>query len=316
MPTVITAPGTPDAGYEPHDDRRHHAPPGGRMRDSLFWELIMPEEELGFQAYLYLTDRGKAGFNVIVWGPEKEPLALVQKGGEIGPEADLDDFEFEGLRLRQPELRQTAVLEYADDSLSVCFDYTALHDAFSYRQNPDGLPAWFAVNRLEQTGSVTGFLEVGGRRIEWDRVGHRDHSWGRRDWGVPQHWKWLVAYTDDGERMLNAWIWIARGEWGVGGYVVRDGELVALERVRHHADYDPGMGQRRLEAELTDVRGQTTHLTMERFGIVKLPTGDKLGTILMEAACRATIDGRPAAGQFETHWQGAYIDHLAAAGVA
>ena len=40
-------------------------------------------------------------------------------------------------------------------------------------------------------------LEVAGRRIEWDRrMGHRDHSWGNRDWGVPHHWKWFVAYTD------------------------------------------------------------------------------------------------------------------------
>jgi hypothetical protein len=34
------------------------------MRDSLFWELIMPEERLGMQIYLYLTDRGRTGYNV------------------------------------------------------------------------------------------------------------------------------------------------------------------------------------------------------------------------------------------------------------
>ena len=63
---------------------------------------------------------------------------------------------------------------------------------------------------------------MSGRRIEWDRMGHRDHSWGVRDWGVPQHWKWFVAYTESG-RAVNGWIWIAKGEWGFAGYTVRDG---------------------------------------------------------------------------------------------
>jgi len=48
-----------DPGFGPGDDRRHRPEPGGRMRDSLFWELIMPEEQLGMQIYLYLTDRGQ-----------------------------------------------------------------------------------------------------------------------------------------------------------------------------------------------------------------------------------------------------------------
>jgi hypothetical protein len=39
------------------------------MRDSLFWEMIMPDERLGLQVYVYLTAHGKSGFNVCVWGP-------------------------------------------------------------------------------------------------------------------------------------------------------------------------------------------------------------------------------------------------------
>jgi hypothetical protein len=217
------------------------------------------------------------------------------------------------LTLRQPELRRTAELRYESDSVKLQFDFAALHDAFSYRQNPDGLPSWFAINRFEQTGWVKGFLEVDGRRIEWDRVGHRDHSWGRRNWGVPHHWKWFIAYSDDGSRIVNGWIWIARGEWGFGGYVVRDGELVPVSHINHHADYDDDMTQRRLEAELVDVRGESTHLTLERFGLVKLPTNDAMGTIIMEAACHAAIDGDHGGGQFETHWPTAYLEHLIAA---
>ena len=38
------------------------------MRDSLFWNLIVPEEELGLQVYTFVNHRGRAGYNVCVWG--------------------------------------------------------------------------------------------------------------------------------------------------------------------------------------------------------------------------------------------------------
>jgi len=37
------------------------------------------------------------------------------------------------------------------------------------------------------------------------------------------------------------------------------------------------------------------------------------GAKIIEAACRATIDGEAGGGQFETHWPQRYIDHLAGA---
>lgn len=280
------------------------------MRDSLFWEMIMPRERLGLQVYLYLTDRGKAGFNVVVWGPDAQPLALDLGADTVPAEMDLDDFRVGGLTVRQPELRRTAEVTYASENVRLRYRFEGIHEAFSYRSNPDGLPDWFAANRLEQTGRVSGFLEVAGRRIEWDRrMGHRDHSWGLRDWGVPHHWKWFVAYTDTG-RAVNGWIWIARGEWGFAGCVVRDGVTIPVARIEHHATYDDDMSQRRLEATLVDTTGGRTQVTFDRFGLVKLPTNDKMATEIWESACEATIDGQPAAGQWETHWPSDYLRHL------
>lgn len=309
---IKTALETPNAGYEPHDDLRHRARAGGRARDSLFWEMIMPDEGLGFQAYLYLSGNGKAGFNVAVWGPDPNKQALDLAQAEVPDGIDLDAFSFEGLTLTQPVLRRTARLQYESAKVKLDFNFAALHEPFSYKQNPDGLPDWFAINRFEQTGWVTGFLEFGGRRIEWSRVGHRDHSWGVRNWGMPHHWKWIIAYTPDGERIVNGWIWIAKGEWGFGGYVVRNGEMLPVSHIKHHAEYTDEMLQRRLLADLHDTRGGVTRLEMESFGVVKLPTNDKMDTIIYEAACNVSIDGHAGAGQFETHWPKKYLEHLVA----
>jgi hypothetical protein len=291
------------------DDLRHRPASGKHMRDSLFWEVIVPEEELGMQVYLYLTGSGRAGYNVVVWGPDAAPLALHLGSGRIDDDADLDDLTFDGLHLRQPAPLRSCVLTYERDDVAIEFDFRALHDAFSYRSNPDGIPHWFAENRMEQTGRVRGFVRVGDRRIHLDRIGHRDHSWGLRDWGTPQHWKWFVAYTPSGVA-VNGWIWIAKGEWGFGGYVARDGVTTPILRIDHHADYDDQMRQQRLSATVVDITGASTAVTLEAFGVVELPTHDPMATIIREAACRGTIDGEAGAGQFETHWVGTYLEHL------
>lgn len=301
-----------DAGFGPDDDRRHRPEPGRRMRDSLFWELVMPEERLAMQIYLYLTDRGRAGYNAVVWGEGLggPPLVLLENG-QVDDSTDLDDFSLHGLHVKQPELRQTCEVDLHHGDVDIRFCFTALHDAFTYRCNPDGLPDWFAANRLEQTGHVTGSLRVAEQRFEWDRIGHRDHSWGTRDWGVPHHWKWFIAYTETGQ-VVNGWIWIAYGEWGFGGYVVRDGITVPVRSIAHHAEYDDDMVQVRLEADLLDITGVTTHLVLDSFGAVPLPTHDPMSTVITEAGCVAHIDGVAGGGQFETHWAGPYLDHLRA----
>src|SRR5947209_14375282 len=146
----MNATSSPPGVSGPVDDLRHRASPGRRMRDSLFWNLVVPEEELGMQVYTFVNHRGKAGYNFLVWGGDDEPLALLQALTEVAPEADFDDWHLEGLELRQPELRRTAELRFRRDGVRLEYNFSALHEAFSYRQSPGGLPTWFAQNRFEQ----------------------------------------------------------------------------------------------------------------------------------------------------------------------
>jgi len=303
--------------FQPTDHLRHPAGPDGRMRDSLFWQTVIPEERLCFQTYLYLTAAGNVGLNIALWGGTEDEkfkaYEFVQ--AEVPATMDLDDFSFPGFTLNKVAFGGPAKVSFHGAKIRTEFEFTGLHEPFSYHNNPDGLPSWMAADRYEQSGRIKGFIEAGGRRIELDRMGHRDHSWGLRSWGMPQHWKWFCAYTPDGSIMLNGWFWIARGEYGCAGYVVKDGELSAIAHMRPKAGYDPDMSQRRMEVDIHDVAGRVTRLEFERFGNLRLPSGDKLGTIIQEAGCFATIDGREGSGQFETHWQQSYIDHLKDAGL-
>ncbi len=69
----------------------------------MFWELIMPEEQLGMQIYLYVTDRGRSGYNVSVWGSDAKPVALKLESGTVESAVDFDDFKLKGLSFTQTE---------------------------------------------------------------------------------------------------------------------------------------------------------------------------------------------------------------------
>ena len=171
--------------------------------------------------------------------------------------------------------------------------------------NPDGLPAWFAADRMEQTGRIRGTLRAAGREIRLDGLGHRDHSWGVRDWRAPQHWRWFVASTPSG-RVVNGWTWIARGTWGFAGYVLRDGRPVPVARIDGEPDLDGALRQRGLIATVHDVEGGTTLVELDVFGLLELPD-ERSGTVVLEGACRARIDGEAGTGQLEAEWPAEYL---------
>lgn len=291
----------------PTDDLRHRPADGSKSRDSLYFNLILPELDLGVFVYTWVDQKGTAGRLVFAWGAGDEPLAFeITHGVEMG-DADFDDWDIAGLRLRHPEPLRTAEIRFASDALDLTYDFVGSHEAFDFTRNPGGCPQWMAINRFEQTGRARGELRLGDRVVPFDRSAHRDHSWGRRNWRMPQHWKWVVAQTPDGNG-LNLFQWVVRGELGTNGYVLRDGEPVALVDARCRATYDDDMTSRSLHATLLDEAGRQTELTLERFGTVALPVGSN--TALNEAACRATIDGEAGWGQLETQWPASYVDHL------
>ena len=45
----------------------------------------------------------------------------------------------------------------------------------------------------EQVMRVSGSIKIGNREISFAGSGHRDHSWGLRDWAAPRLWTWLTC---------------------------------------------------------------------------------------------------------------------------
>ncbi|SEI11954.1 DUF7064 domain-containing protein [Paracoccus alkenifer] len=295
----------------PQDDLRHQPAPGGQMRDSLFWQVSMADEKLCLQVYFFATDDGNAGCNVCLWGEGITPEVVDFYSDTVPDDSDFSSVSIAGLTLHQDIHAQRSTIAYEGARLKLDFNFSGLHEPFSYHANADGLPGWMAANRIEQSGILQGWLEIDGRRVSLDgRIGHRDHSWGLREWGMPQHWKWLAAYTPDGAITMNGWIWIAGGERGVAGYVARDGKVSPITAIRDHTEYDAEMIQNAATMSIDYGAEQPLELRFETFSAIRFPSSKRNPITITEAGCAATLDGIAGSGQFETHWPTPYLDYL------
>lgn len=291
------------------DDLRHDLAPAPHARESLYYDIVLPDQQLLIFFYTWVDGEDRAGHLLAVMGPgasdEGEKLAFSAVDGVDATGRDFDDWAVDGLTVKHTDLLERAELGFHSDEVSFGAVVEGLHPAFDYRRNVDGCPSFVADNRFEQSLRVRGTLRVAGREIAVEGTAHRDHSWGERDWDSIQDWKWLSAQAGE-DVLLNAMQIHGRGETTWHGYVQRDGVLSGVTLLRGETSYDEQWQQQRARFTLTDEAGRTTVVELERFAMLSFTAGE--GIRLNEAACRGTIDGRPAAIHLENGWDAAYAD--------
>ena len=263
------------------------------------------------QVYTFVNHRGRAGYNVCVWGGGWS-RSCSSTSARSAPRPTSTTGIWPGLSVRQPELRRTASVRFERDDVALGVRVRGAARGVQLPPEP-GRAAVLVRARTASSrrAACAACWRCAGGRIEFDRIAHRDHSWGTRDWGAPQHWKWLLAHTPSGPRAERVRLDRARR---VG--------LQRLRAARRRAGRDrraststrsttptwTSGGSRRRWSSSTVPRPSSS---LESFGVVRMPHDDPFGTVIIEAACRATIDGEAGGGQFETHWPLRYIDHLA-----
>ncbi|HMB80516.1 MAG TPA: hypothetical protein VKI43_10645 [Vicinamibacterales bacterium] len=130
----------------------------------------------------------------------------------------------------------------------------------------------------EQSMIVRGSVVIDGEPLDFDGTGHRDHSWGPRDWMPSERWRWLTGEVDG--MAFNAMYLTIAGSHVTNGYVWKDGRFASVDQLRLESTFDDtGLGARTLSAELT-AGGVTYAITGETLMNVPLPiVGDHFFTI-------------------------------------
>lgn len=288
----------------PKDDLRHEIS-GPAGRESLWFNVSLPDEGLAVLAYTWVGVDERAGSMLTIVDCNDEALVQANAADVPATGMDFDDWKVGDLRVRTLEPLHTAQLSFDSAEAQLDLTYTGLHEAFAYGDHPDGCPQYVAKERFEQGCRVQGTLRLGEREIEIDTFGHRDHSWGPREWNAYHHWKWLNAQTEDVQ--TNFFHCLAHGLVLVNGYVARGGEIspiVAIDGLE--MTHDDDWSHRHVELTLHTADGRSLAFEADRYARFAFPAGESI--VLDEVACTGTLDGVPASTHVEMGWDRTYAE--------
>ncbi len=281
-------------------------------RESLAYLLPLPELGLGVIYYTWVhalgqDGKGRAGALMVAYGPALEEPIFAVKDGLFVPDAmTFADWHVGPAKMTLADDMGSGRLGFSADKLSLDVGWEGLNPSFGFLANRHGCPSWLATDRTEQGVHYRGSLTVAGREIVVDAFGHRDHSWGNRDWGGPTHWKWWNVMGPN-KTAIHAMELQAFGKTTLHGYVQKDGVIGTLLSLDADIAYDDRFMHTVIDATLVDDEGRTTRVQTRQGADLIWPVSDFL--TLHEASMSATIDGAPGVGYMEMAWPPAYAAH-------
>jgi hypothetical protein len=290
-------------------DGRHKLDAKPLSRESIPFIVVLPHEKLAFFTYTWVNAAGVAAAACAVFGPGvgKEPLQQRLPDTLIPAQQNFDDWSLGGFRMKSDLAFDTAEISWHSPTLALDFEFEAFHPPYSYASHPDGCPSYAAYNRIEQAGLVKGELKFDGRKIPFSATGHRDHSWGTRDWMAMQHYEWFVGQAGKNVA-VHFWRIQALGKIEVRGYVYKNGVMAAVSDVDVRVEFDRSFWQTRYTAALTDELGRKTIVKAECFAHYTLSPEPTYH--LRESGADAEIDGSKSVGWMEVAWPQVYLDHI------
>jgi len=186
-----------------------------------------------------------------------------------GDVADIDDsMKIPELSPDDLELKKVEV-DLTFESMAPCFDFKNAHPRAlaemivqaGTRLEDLRQVAKVSSEHYEQAGRITGTIKIEDEIIPFDGSGHRDHSWGLRDWAAPRLWTWLSCQFGDELSFNLSRVAIASVDI-LNGYISRDGSNYALRRAALETEFeDDGITQKWLRFQMEDSGGKTIEIT-------------------------------------------------------
>lgn len=294
---------------DPANDGRHALRDLPLERESIPYVISLPEHGIATFVYTWVTKDNVAGCAFLCYGPGvgEQPIMEMVDGVDVGTKMNFDDWRVGPMHLQQDLQLKTARIAARGKRVELDATFEALHPAYAYGFHRDGCPSWAATNRLEQAGRIRGELRIDGKAYAIDTTCARDHSWGTRNWDVPQHWKWLHAQAG-ADTCVHFWKIEARGKTELRGYVFRDGLMAQVESVELDWTHDAQYRHKTITAQVRDSAGRKAQVKGNYFAHFAMPPVPTC--TLMEGAMSCEIDGKPGVGWTEVMWPTAYLDFL------
>jgi hypothetical protein len=298
--------------YKPMDPihhSRHRLRPDPLQRESLAYMFQLPDDGIAGYLYSWVNGHSVAGSALFLYGPAvgDTPIEFLVTGQEVPQDQGFDDFRVGGLQVRHQDDPEVAELTFTSDDVNVEYRFESTHPAYAYSCHPDGSPSFIADDRLEQSGRISGVIHLPDRDIEFDGMGHRDHSWGTRHWGIAQHWKWCE--TQAGPDLAVHFMELqVMGDRLVRGYVWRDGQMGEITDLDVTYEFDQDFWHTSAVAVARDELDRTTTMKGTVFARYKMEPHPMSAN--HEGSLRLEIEGVPGVGHLEMQWQKPYLDYI------
>ena len=284
-----------------HERLHPVADPSPHWSDSLYFNAWDPATDTFVMTRIaVLANAGRVTGGMLVWVDGQLTHAYGRELHEIPP-TDWDVMSTDGLTYRMLESGQAWAVQLADGDTKAHLEWHGLSPATLYDEHPIGpLPRAVAWGHYEQSCSVRGDLMLGDRRIPFDGLGQRDHSWGFRHWAGLWEWHWVTGFLDDGRTFNLFEVQQHDGTRTVNGYVhgpEGDHWVTTAERELRLAD-DGAAGEVTLTLGTSD--GRSLQLSGVAAGLsVPVRPADDQPVVVRETPLRFTADGVPGYGIYE-----------------
>jgi hypothetical protein len=268
--------------------------------------LQLPEEGVAGFVYTWVNAESRAGAALCFYGPAVGEQAIfeVVDGVLVPEDQPFADWQVGGLTLHHGERTEGT---FDGDAASVQFTFEGTNPPYNYASHPDGPLPWMADDRYEQSGRWQGTLRLREREIVFDTISHRDQSWGIRDWGACQHYRWLEANAGPEISVQFTQDYVL-GHVNVRGYVYRDREMAQITALDVDYDLRPDMVHTTLRAVIEDDAGRTTTMSGNTYANTEYSAPPI--TTLIVCSDTVEIEGQPGTAQFDILWTNEYLAYV------
>jgi hypothetical protein len=284
------------------DERLHPVEdPSEHWSDSLYFNAWDPATNTFLLTRIaVLANKGEVTAGYVVW-VDGMPVYAYNHVLDHVPDTDWDVMTVGGLSYRMLRSCQTWAVQLDDgDNAKAHLEWDGFSGAVHYDDGEAKLPKAVAWGHYEQSCRVRGDLVIGERRIAFDGMGQRDHSWGYRHWAGLHQWHWITGFFGE-DRAFNLFeVHEHDGSISVNGFVHDDGaDRFITSAVRDMRRDDSGAPTSYvLTLTLQDGGERKITGTGEGFVIPVRPAADQ-PVVVHEALMRLESDGVEGFGIYE-----------------
>lgn len=241
--------------FRPEDDRLHPPGPTADWTETTWWSFNVPERDLAGWLYAQIRPNlGTVAGGAFVYDPSAHvpwelPYNAWFSHHRVPEPLDLMDVTFRSgvsVRCVEPGMRYELGYRFRDhETFAAALEFEGLTPPVPHVQ---GAPPFTGSSHYDQHGRVRGTLQLRGERIEVDCIAVRDRSWGRRPELVGRRGRLSYAFgaTSPDEAFLVFCVpdgdHLGDDETSTSGYLLRDGVVGRIERVRRRVTRDPAHG--------------------------------------------------------------------------